>query len=499
MRHRHEAGQAILLVVAALSLIVLGGLGLAIDVSQMLAHRQMAQTAADAAAQAGIMSIFDHTNTGPSVTHPFDGSVPFTCATGTDSNAETPCVYARLNGFGTSDSDAVYVEFGVPTPGVQLTTVDPVNVIRVTITRTLQTGLIRFVGPSTSTIKATAVAAIVDVVNPIPILILHPTLPDSYQGKGNFTIKICGGPQKSIQVNSSSTSSISVSGVSGVIDLSHAGPDSTVTGGTTNCDGTGADMGDTGGPHTYPGTIDLGDGQYIQPASVIADPLLGVPAPPMPAPAQAKKSVTAPNNGCPSGTCQLYYPGLYTGGITVKNEFALFSPGIYYITSGGFHAQANGTMRMATGVPADTVTSTGWTNNMMVFNSGTGSNDIFEMTANSGGSPPNNTFLLGSPLDSIYKGILFFEDHSVKANLVHDLQGGGTVSLIGTIYLTHTVTSIIADGKYQELQLGGNPGSATEIDGMIIVDTLYLHGNPNITMKINPAYRLNIRQVALVK
>jgi Flp pilus assembly protein TadG len=498
MRHRKDGGQAILLVLVALSLILIGGLGLAIDVSQMLAHRQMAQTAADAAAQAGIMSIFDHTNTGPSVTHPFDGSVPFTCATGTDSNAETPCVYARLNGFGTSDSDTVYVEFGVPTPGVQLTSVDPVNVIRVTITRTLQTGLIRFVGPSTSTIKATAVAAIVDVVNPIPILVLHPTLPDSYEGKGNFNITICGGPQKSIQVNSSSTSSISISGASGVVDLSHAGPDSTVTGGKTNCDGTGADFGDTGGPSTYPkGGLLTGEGRYIQPAAPIEDPLLGVPNPPMPGAAPAPTEVTAPNNGCPSGKCMLYQPGLYPSGITVKGEFALFSPGIYYITSDGFHAESNGIMQMAKGVPADP--ATGWTNNMMVFNTGSGSSDTFSMTANSGGDPPNNTYLIGSPLDSVYKGILFFEDHAVRANLVHDLQGGGTVSLTGTIYLTHTAAGITANGYYQRLQLGGTPGSGTEIDGMIIVDSLYLHGNPNITMKINPAYRLNIRQVALVR
>jgi hypothetical protein len=73
------------------------------------------------------------------------------------------------------------------------------------------------------------------------------------------------------------------------------------------------------------------------------------------------------------------------------------------------------------------------------------------------------------------------------------------VSLTGTIYLTHTAAGITANGYYQRLQLGGTPGSGTEIDGMIIVDSLYLHGNPNITMKINPAYRLNIRQVALVR
>ena len=59
---RRESGQALLLVIVSLSLFVLGALGLAIDGAQLYAHRQMAQTAADAAAQAGIMSIFDGTN-----------------------------------------------------------------------------------------------------------------------------------------------------------------------------------------------------------------------------------------------------------------------------------------------------------------------------------------------------------------------------------------------------------------------------------------------------
>jgi uncharacterized membrane protein len=42
-----------------MSILLIGALGLAIDGGQMYAHRQMAQAAADAAAQAGIMSIFD--------------------------------------------------------------------------------------------------------------------------------------------------------------------------------------------------------------------------------------------------------------------------------------------------------------------------------------------------------------------------------------------------------------------------------------------------------
>ena len=69
-----EDGQSILLVVVAMSVFLIGALGLAIDGAQMYAHRQMAQAAADAAAQAGMMSIFRGTNA--TATFPFGTGNP---------------------------------------------------------------------------------------------------------------------------------------------------------------------------------------------------------------------------------------------------------------------------------------------------------------------------------------------------------------------------------------------------------------------------------------
>ena len=54
-KRKAEKGQAILLVVVAMAIVLVGGLGLAIDGSQLYAHSQMAQAAADAAALAGAM------------------------------------------------------------------------------------------------------------------------------------------------------------------------------------------------------------------------------------------------------------------------------------------------------------------------------------------------------------------------------------------------------------------------------------------------------------
>src|SRR2546427_737170 len=98
MRRSGERGQALLLVLVALGICPIGGIGLAIDVSQIYASRQMIQSAADGAAQAGIMSIFNGTNTGSNSY----GGARHVCVTNTDPIA--PCAFARYNGFGTSKS-----------------------------------------------------------------------------------------------------------------------------------------------------------------------------------------------------------------------------------------------------------------------------------------------------------------------------------------------------------------------------------------------------------
>ena len=105
-RYRDEEGQAVVLMAAVMSILLIGAIGLALDGSQLYAQRQMAQTAADAAAEAGIMSIFDGTN--GSGTTAFSTEGTFTCRM---TDARTPCVYASDNGFGGSASDTVTVSF----------------------------------------------------------------------------------------------------------------------------------------------------------------------------------------------------------------------------------------------------------------------------------------------------------------------------------------------------------------------------------------------------
>ncbi len=134
---------------------------------------------------------------------------------------------------------------------------------------------------------------------------------------------------------------------------------------------------------------------------------------------------------------------------------------------------------------------------MMVFLTGNASVSI---TANAGKNPPGIS-LLGSDPGGAYKNILFFEDRTAAANS-HELSGGGSLTLIGTVYLTNTrATMLTTAAHFQKLSFSGGPGSSTHITGEIIVDELSLSGGgggDNITMNLNPAAAVKLRQVALV-
>src|ERR1019366_2552117 len=110
MRRKNEKGQAILLVVVAMGIFLVGALGLAIDGAQLFGHRGMAQVAADAAAQAAVLSIFNGTNVGNvPAKNDFAATTAYThtCST---SDATTPCRFARRDGFGGTNEDVVFID-----------------------------------------------------------------------------------------------------------------------------------------------------------------------------------------------------------------------------------------------------------------------------------------------------------------------------------------------------------------------------------------------------
>ncbi len=505
-KRKGEAGQALVLVVVGMSLFLLGALGLAVDGSHLYAQRQMAQAAADAAAQAGIMSIFDGTS-GAWGAH--TAGATFTCTAG---DTATPCQYAQsLNGFnGSSDTVTVTPNpTGITVPNLSPTTDDPVNLLKVTVTRSVPTTLIRFLGPSASQISASGTAAIVAVTSPVPILITHPSLSNALSMNGTTGIKICGGSQQSIEINSSASDAYTGGGT---VDLSRAGPADTSG---TCTPGTGGDFGVWGGQSTRPSAVSIGStGHYIQPSSPVRDPLAGVypvragypnGGPPVPA-AGTTRTISNGTEGCTLPSCKEYSPGLYVGGIseTTNNTMEVFKPGLYYIQGGGFKLKNTTAITCPVGsCTSDPNTGTG----MVIYNSGLAATPtdagVFNIdtgvTAKLRGANLSNATPPAAPTAPYY-GILFFQDRTSVAHYTNNDshtfgQGNGCFDLVGTIYTTNTQQDAT---HYQLVTYNGNPCSSTIQQGEIIVSALQLVGTTNINMQLYPTTSLKVRQVALV-
>src|ERR1035437_9494477 len=110
MRRKNEKGQAILLVLVAMGIFLIGALGLAIDGAQLSGPGGMAKAAADAAAQAAILSIFNGTNDpGTIIDNTFAATTGYThtCST---TDVITTCRFPTDNGFGGTNSDVVFID-----------------------------------------------------------------------------------------------------------------------------------------------------------------------------------------------------------------------------------------------------------------------------------------------------------------------------------------------------------------------------------------------------
>lgn len=543
-------GQSVILLLLALAIFLLGAVGLAVESSLFYTHKQLAQDAADAAAQAAITSVYTGSNTGSNAF----GASDYTCTNGSD--LTTPCFFARQHGFGLAGSvDVVDVDFPTSIPGVgSLDTDTTPAAVGVTISRPVTTGLLQLIGGQLATVRARGVAAILDDISPVPILVMHPDRPGSLAINGNPTIKICGGPVRSIQVNSSDEASFAVAGGGGgssYIDLTQAGPGGISGQNPTTCPGTGGEFGNHGGPFDYD-RADLGAPTNIGPITayretiVVDDPLsVAIPVEPVPSivpiPNAAPAVGSMPGAGVGGGPCQratnrtctIHYPGTYDGGLRVGNgpggnatnggEMTLFYPGVYYITNGGFEIGSNGIAHMMPCVPgtsdpiADPLTDCG----MIVYIRPTSASDVVVFDANAGqiqGTSFSQTFttifgpvnctgncLLGPPLAAPFWNVLFMVDRTVSTRFAqtHQFQGGGGLTLAGTLYFTNAPSplkgELAGSTDFQTLSLQGTPGSTTQVVGQIIVDALQLGGNATINMTLNPNAAVPIRKLALIR
>jgi hypothetical protein len=560
-RGSRESGQSMLVFLLALGLFLIGAIGFSVDMSHAWLHRQTAQNVADSVCTAGVMDMLATAN-GATLSPGFTSGTAFQCSGATTS---APCRYGALNnGSNASSLTAgvpgydVNVSFpstvaGVPacssaTPPAVCRVPGVVNAhpyMQVNVTDRVQTffaGMIR--GSSTMDVGAQASCGLVLSQSPIPILVLNPTVSGSVSGNGNIDIRIVGGPQRSIQVNSSSATAVSISGASGDIDLTLGGPDSPAD---------GSDFAVVGneGPA---GIFATGsNGRWIPQASVIADPLalLAVPAQPgapsVPADVAAITScntsakiaaggctVPISVHGCPDTTCILYTGGFYSAGISApNNKVAIFDPGLYYLNNGlslgpnscvrpstSAGDGSGGTMFYfadthsvtvssntgdkcpATTVPLSQVKCT--TSSLLPTNlpsGGLSGNVLFGPCTGTYGDPLGTSDPIGEQ-----HGIVFFQNRSASG-VSAQWGGGAAFGLIGTMYF-HYCNS--ADGPglgtncnstafNDSLALQGGSSAASFVVGETITDKLDLGGNPSMTMDLNPNALYYVLKAALIQ
>jgi hypothetical protein len=326
-RSSSQRGQAFIAIVIFIAMFLLAGVGVATDYTQVWAHRQMAQGAADAACQAAAADLFLF-GTDPNASTEFSTFDFSWISAGTtfDCNAKPnspPCRYALFNGYSGS---AVSVSFpttvaGAGTIPAGITIAQPY--VKVTITDPVAMLFTKIVSSTkTFNVTASAICGLNPINTPVPLVVLHRTAGPSMQVNGSASITVLGGPQRAIQVDSSSATAVSA----GTVDLSHAGPGSPPT---------GADFAVFGGPTAKPANVTVGStGHWIPGANPFGDPFASVIAPSTPTNAGSAKPVTYRTNGCPdTNGCIEYSAGDYTN--CHKNSIAYGANGCLVIGNGG--------------------------------------------------------------------------------------------------------------------------------------------------------------------
>ena len=332
-----DRGQVTILVVLAMGIFLLAFIGFATDYTSFWFHRQAVQGAADASCQAAAMDLllYSQGQSTPAVKFTPVKGASIDCAS---APTAAPCIIAKKNGYdGTLAANKVVMSFPASVAGATAPPGVAVPYVQVDVTEQVRTYFSWLLSKKSAVgVHANATCGLGALAGPVPLVVLHPTASGALAISGSGGITIIGGSQRSVQVNSSSQSALSV----GTVNLSQAGPKNT-----------GGDFAVFGGPATKPGSVNLGStGNWIYPSTPISDPYAQVAAPTQPgAPVNGTsgKSVAYKLNGCPASSGCTEYTAYDPSGVSVKNKNAIFDPGLYYVV-GGMTFGPNVTVRVST-------------------------------------------------------------------------------------------------------------------------------------------------------
>ena len=406
---RGNRGQIVLLfTIAVVPMVAL--LGLVTDIGYMNYIQKSAQAAADASALAAVTR-FNSTIGGSTFTcDQFDWichTAPWQCPpdlTTATNPVESACLYANQNGFYTSAGSRQNVTV-VSNVTASPDTAPGMNSagwwITVRVVQSVPQLFSAIAGNSTGLVAARATGAVAPGLG--CVYALDPTSSGGYYQNGSTTFTSnCG-----IYVDSNNATAMYNSG------------NATVS--ATN--------------YNIVGSVDWH-------GSITPAPNTGVSPFPDPLASLQSPSVCSLTGGCDAAGCPsnskgisinsdtTLSPGVYCGGIWVKNATVTFSPGRYTIVGGGLHTQDTNSHVRGT--------------NVFFYNTYDSGNSYTPIDFNA-----NSDVQLSAPTnDPPYSGVLFMQDRSCCTSTLptESFQGGATSFFVGTLYFPKSI-----------VQFAGNP------------------------------------------
>lgn len=440
MSPRSANGQALPLTALAL-FVLLGVVGMAIDMGVMRYNKRLQQTAADAAAIAGAADL----NFGGVATAALSAAQAEGFAdTGTYCNSSTStCPSSGGVGYVAVTVNWSGSSCGGPCSGPHQGDPDYVEVLVSDVHPTLFMSLL---GAHSETIVARAVATNLSG-GPDTGCIYSLGLPSSQiqginlTGQTTLTAVNCGIVDNGNYNTQGSSLTVSAATFGMAGDRYSTG-----NGGSVTCTAT---------PTSCP-TPNM---------PVAADPLGGVPAPSEPAASTSCSLDTsgACNVSVGSNTTATLYPGTYTSISIGGGANVTFEPGLYYIddpsSTLGLYINGTGSGKSDTIVSMGTSGTTGWDGVTFYF---TG-----EATVDSVGGGNHVDLNLTAPTTGTYAGILFFQSRTDTSGPT--LGGDNNTQFNGALYFPDA-----------QLTFYGNSTSYTT--GIVVADSIALSGNPNVTV-----------------
>jgi len=477
---RAENGQVLVIVAIGMA-VLLGFVGLAIDVGMLYTTRRQMQTAADAAAIAGANAL--------------QGS-------SSDLYQQAAQAVAKLNGF-VDATNGVSVTIGPPASPPNPSTG---QYVEADISQDVPTYFLRALGYSTMKVSARAIAGTVN--GPACVYALDPSASGSISLTGNFTLDAsCG-----VIDDSSSSSALKATG-NGTVKT--------------------ASMGIVG-DYSKAGNVSFTPTPKINIAPA-PDPLASLQPPSVPTCAQQSPTSSASysvsgNNQTVTVPPAIYGKGVSISGNTAHATFAggssygngiqlsgnngdvTFNPGTYqsggsgdaitirgnaattfnsgtYTFCGAVSIAGNNNVTLSPGLYYGGISITG--NATVTFNPGTyilaggglsvtgnsnltGRGITFYLTTGSGGYGPinmtgNESADFSAPTSGPLEGILFFQDRTISSGSASKLVGNSSSTFDGVAYLPTTALTYV-----------GNSSSSGYT--FLIADTITMTGNTSATL-----------------